>query len=306
MCCDWQSTMSAVDRTQEFVDLAEQLSSSRKPVASSRASGYHQHTHATRGDRQFNLQTADVGSAIDKAVLKIRELNRLVRQRGIFNDKTSEIQELSFDVKTAITTLNGRLEALSRDASNAGSYGFHYQAHHTNVVETLKSRLLELTKDFKDTLQIRAESMKQQDNRRNMYSFSGPPGSSSKPSTSSQYTFNPSTEANYDVESGGQQSVQVMERGSLYHQSRAEAVESVHRMISELAQMFQKVAALVHQQDEMVQRIDENVDHSLSNVKQGQSELLKYYNTISSNRSLIIKVFLMVMLFIGFFIVFLA
>jgi len=302
--------MSAVDRTQEFVDLAEQLSSSSRklPVGSSRVSGYpQQQSHHHGGDGQFNLQTADIGACIDKAVAKLKGLNGLVRQRGIFNDKTSEIQELSFDVKTAITTLNGRLETLERNAGSSGAIGSHYQAHHTNVIETLKSRLLELTKDFKDTLQIRAESMKQQDNRRNMYSFSGPTGSSSKTPSTSQYSFNVSTATNYDVESGGQQSAQVMqERGGMYHQSRAEAVESVHRMISELAQMFQKVAALVHQQDEMVQRIDENVDSSLHNVRQGQSELLKYYNIISSNRSLIIKVFLMLMLFIGFFIVFLA
>jgi len=296
--------MSGIDRTQEFAALAEQLSSSQRP-ASHRSSAPSTHPRSAV-DGHFNSLAADIGLFLDYARSKLQELGKLVRQKGIFNDKTSEIQELSFDVKTAITSLNSKLETLTNlaESASASALNRHYHTHHTNVVETLKTRLLELTKDFKDTLQIRAETMKQQDSRRNMYSATSQAG---KPtSATTQYTFNASSGPNYDVESGGQQEFQVLERGSAYHQSRAEAVESVQKMISELAQIFQKVAALVHQHDEMVLRIDENIDHSLSNVKEGQSELLKYYNTISSNRTLILKVFGIVMVFILFFVAFLA
>jgi len=294
--------MSGIDRTQEFAALAEQLSSSQRP-ASHRSSAPSTHQRSAV-DGHFNSLAADIGLSLDYARSKLQELGKLVRQKGIFNDKTSEIQELSFDVKTAITTLNSKLETLTSAAESASALNRHYHTHHTNVVETLKTRLLELTKDFKDTLQIRAETMKQQDSRRNMYSATSQTGKATSATT--QYTFNGSSGPNYDVESGGQQEFHVHERGSAYHQSRAEAVESVQRMISELAQIFQKVATLVHQHDEMVLRIDENIDHSLSNVKEGQSELLKYYNTISSNRTLILKVFGIVMVFILFFVAFLA
>ncbi len=40
----------------------------------------------------------------------------------------------------------------------------------------------------------------------------------------------------------------------------------------------------VHEQGEMAVRIDENIDDTLANVEAGQGQLLKYLNTISSNR----------------------
>jgi len=47
--------------------------------------------------------------------------------------------------------------------------------------------------------------------------------------------------------------------------------------------------AQVQQQGEMALRIEDNVDGTLENVNQAQAQLLKYLNTISSNRWLILK-----------------
>ena len=51
------------------------------------------------------------------------------------------------------------------------------------------------------------------------------------------------------------------------------------------------MATLVHEQGETVTNIYDDVDDSLTHVQSGQSELLKYYNTISKDRQLIIKLF---------------
>ena len=56
----------------------------------------------------------------------------------------------------------------------------------------------------------------------------------------------------------------------------------------------------------MTMRIDENVEDALANVDAGQAQLLKYLNTISSNRWLIMKVFFVLMVFLVFFLVFIA
>lgn len=62
----------------------------------------------------------------------------------------------------------------------------------------------------------------------------------------------------------------------------------------------------MHEQGEMAMRIDENVEDALGNVDAGQAQLLKYLNTISSNRWLIMKVFFVLMIFLVFFLVFVA
>ena len=62
----------------------------------------------------------------------------------------------------------------------------------------------------------------------------------------------------------------------------------------------------VHEQGEMATRIDENVDDTLANVDAGQAQLLKYLSAISSNRFLILKVFGVLLMFMAFFIIFIA
>ena len=62
----------------------------------------------------------------------------------------------------------------------------------------------------------------------------------------------------------------------------------------------------VQEQGELAIRIDENVDDTLANVDSAQAQLLKYLNSISSNRWLIMKVFFVLMLFLIIFVVFVA
>merc|ERR1719277_2194526 len=51
-----------------------------------------------------------------------------------------------------------------------------YQAHSSNMVETLRTRLLEVTADFKSALEDRTKSLEQQDKRRTMYQASASRG----------------------------------------------------------------------------------------------------------------------------------
>ena len=62
----------------------------------------------------------------------------------------------------------------------------------------------------------------------------------------------------------------------------------------------------VQEQGELAIRIDENVDTTLANVDSAQAQLLKYLNSISSNRWLVMKVFAVLLVFLIIFVVFIA
>lgn len=51
-------------------------------------------------------------------------------------------------------------------------------------------------------------------------------------------------------------------------------------------------------------RIDDNMDESLANVEGASNALMKYLNRVSSNRWLMIKLFLVLIFFLVIFIVF--
>ena len=73
--------------------------------------------------------------------------------------------------------------------------------------------------------------------------------------------------------------------------SRMHGMVQVEKQIAEMGSMFSKMATLVAEQGETVARIDDDVDESLTSVQSGQNELLKYFNSVSKDRQLIIKLF---------------
>lgn len=103
-----------------------------------------------------------------------------------------------------------------------------------------------------------------------------------------------------------QQQLAVVAQQDGYLTSRADALHQVESTIVELGSIFQQLAHMVAEQGEMAQRIDENVEDTLANVDAGQGQLLKYLNTISSNRWLVMKVLAVLMAFMMFFVVFIA
>ena len=59
-------------------------------------------------------------------------------------------------------------------------------------------------------------------------------------------------------------------------------------------------------QGEMAVRTDENIEDTLTNVMSAQAQLLKYLNTLSSNRWLVLKVLGVLMVFLIIFIAMVA
>lgn len=97
---------------------------------------------------------------------------------------------------------------------------------------------------------------------------------------------------------------QVVPRQENIYQSRTNALQNVESTITELSGIFTHLATMVAQQGELAIRIDDNMDESLANVEGASNALLKYLNKISSNRWLMIKLFLILILFLVIFIVF--
>jgi syntaxin 5 len=91
-----------------------------------------------------------------------------------------------------------------------------------------------------------------------------------------------------------------------YLQSRAQAVESIESTIHELGDMYKRLVSIVGMQEEITLRIDANMDATLINVESGHNELLKYFDRMSSNRWLIMKIFAVLIAFLVFFMVFIA
>jgi len=199
------------------------------------------------------------------------------------------------------------LSARSREENKQSS------DHSHTVVDSLRGRLKDATAEFKEVLTTRSEVIKHSKDRRQL--FSSTPDSEAVPllKHASQYNAalepqgSSSTPSFLQAPMGSQhQQLTLSQPQDQYLASRTEALRNVEQTIVELGGIFNKLSEMVVQQGELAIRIDENVDDTLSNVTSAQAQLLKYLNTVSNNRWLVLKVFGVLMAFLLFFIMFLA
>jgi syntaxin 5 len=91
-----------------------------------------------------------------------------------------------------------------------------------------------------------------------------------------------------------------------YLHSRANAMQNIESTIVELGGIFQQLAHMIKEQEEVMLRIDANVEDAALNVEAGHGEILKYFRSVTSNRWLMIKIFGVLIFFFIFFVIFMA
>ena len=94
-------------------------------------------------------------------------------------------------------------------------------------------------------------------------------------------------------------------QASQYYEAREEAVTEVEKTINELGTLFKRLATMISEQQELVERIDDDIESSVNNAERAKSILMKAYDQAVSNRGLTTKLAAILGGFILFFILFL-
>jgi syntaxin 5 len=277
-------------------------------------------------------------------------LPSVAKQRSLFNDPATEINELTYIIKTDLSTLHNELEVLHKwvvshrdgtsDSSSSGP-SKHEARNSTAIVDNLKQQLMTTTKSFQEVLQVRTTNLKEQNQRRKQFEAgAGGAGGSSSSSSSSSATGNAAVrkrggnpfdalmnqaashksammagETEATTEDAALPSDLMQDQSLIlaapvqaddYLASRAQAVENIESTIVELGEMYKRLVHIVGMQEEITLRIDANMDEALENMDKGHHQLLTYYDSISGNRWLILKVFAVLLAFLVFFMIFVA
>lgn len=108
-----------------------------------------------------------------------------------------------------------------------------------------------------------------------------------------------------EQESGQDQMMQLIPDQD-YLRDRADAMEQVEANIVELGAVYNRLATMVHEHKDMVQRVEDNVDEANSMVNLGMNQLVDTLTNLRSNKGLALKVFSILVVFIISFIIFFA
>mmetsp|Transcript_38531 Transcript_38531/g.108933 ORF Transcript_38531/g.108933 Transcript_38531/m.108933 type:complete len:340 (-) Transcript_38531:113-1132(-) len=335
------ATTTPRDRTADFTALVERLKKQPGVTTSSDSNANGTIQNRANGgatvqqQSEFARKAALIGRSIHDTSTKLQKLAQLAKRTSMFDDPAVEIDKLTSIIKHDIQGLNAAIADLQKVAASNRECSKQSSFHSTTVVDNLRSRLKDATKEFKDVLTMRTDNLKVHQNRRQMYSASQTGSASNLPAAplglggqglmlpqasrpkSAHELFGGAPKGSLQggagentplLSNGGlqQQQLQLAAPQDSYMSTRAEALRNVESTIVELGGIFQQLAHMVQQQGEMAVRIDENVEDTLQNVEGAQAHLLKYLNTISSNRWLIMKIFAVLMVFLVFFVVFIV
>uniref|UniRef100_A0AAR2JH10 Syntaxin-5 n=1 Tax=Pygocentrus nattereri TaxID=42514 RepID=A0AAR2JH10_PYGNA len=255
--------------------------------------------NALKQRSDFTVMAKRIGKDLSNTFAKLEKLTILAKRKSLFDDKSVEIEELTYIIKQDINSLNkqiAQLQDLVR--SRSGQNGRHIQTHSNTIVVSLQSKLASMSNDFKSVLEVRTEV-------RFMCLFAHAHPVISVLMQDESRSLGSDVAIDMDSRANPLQ-LQLIDEQDSYIQSRADTMQNIESTIVELGSIFQQLAHMVKEQEETIQRIDSNVEDTQLNVEMAHSEILKYFQSVSSNRWLMIKIFLVLVVFFIIFVVFLA
>ncbi|KAL8588765.1 Syntaxin-5 [Nucella lapillus] len=311
--------MTCRDRSNEFMSAVKLLQSRQ-----GNGLPYRQQNKALQQRSEFSRIAKHIGKDLANTYTKLEKLTILAQRKSLFDDKPVEIQELTYIIKQDIKSLNekiAQLQTVAKSQRPQNGHRQHLQTHSNSVVVALQSKLATMSNDFKHVLEVRTENLKHQKSRREQFSQFAVSATSSLPPKALQGHHTGSVLLQDEVShSRGDVAIDMgaMATGSQYHQQqivqeqdtyiqeRADTMQSIESTIVELGSIFTQLAHIIIEQEEMVQRIDSNVDDTSVNIESAHSEILKYFQSVSSNRWLMVKIFAVLIIFFIVFVVFMA
>jgi len=108
-----------------------------------------------------------------------------------------------------------------------------------------------------------------------------------------------------EQESGQDQMMQLIPDQN-YLRERADAMQQVETNIVELGAVYNRLATMVHEHKDMVQRVEDNVEETNTMINLGMNQLVETLRNLQTNRALVFKLVSILVVFIISFIIFLA
>ncbi|XP_063981986.1 syntaxin-5 [Diachasmimorpha longicaudata] len=308
--------MTSRDRTNEFANAIRSMQG--RTAARAATVRNPRQARSLQSYSNFMMIAKNIGKNIASTYTKLEKLTILAKKKSIFDDRQIEIEELTNIIKMDLNSLNkqiAQLQELGRKQRESSSQGHHISSHSSSVVVALQSKLANMSNHFKSVLEVRSENMREEQTRREQFT-QGHVSTKLPPSVMSGQQGSlllqeqdSSTSVSIDFEPDPRQMMiqkTMRDDSNAYAASRADTMQNIESTIVELGGIFQQLAHMVKEQEEMVERIDSNIEDAEMNVEAAHTEILKYFQSVTNNRWLMIKIFGVLIFFFIFFVVFVA
>ncbi|EAS02143.2 SNARE domain protein (macronuclear) [Tetrahymena thermophila SB210] len=236
---------------------------------------------------------------------RLVELNNLQKSSGLFNNEESKINDLMMLIGENIKQVEAGINELER--SSADECIRQSSAGHSmykSIIETIKFTLLKIMDEYKKTTTKRMEDIAH--NQQKPLFGAAIPGVERRGPRIQKAQFLVQNN-NDDIEGGssgglGYKQVDYKEKEQL---QVSEAMKKLNTQLQSVYEMFKKIGSMVQFHESMIESIAENTDQAEANVNRSKKNIADAYRDASSSRGLIIKIFLIMIIFAFIYIVFL-
>ncbi|CAD8116569.1 unnamed protein product [Paramecium sonneborni] len=233
---------------------------------------------------QFLLTAKLAKEKVDTANERLQEFHTTSQSTGLFNDQDYKLNTILSQVKDDISQIHIHLNSLKTQLNND---------LHQSIFDFVQQKAMKTSDSFKKLLQSHTLRIKQQEEKRNRLNGD----------RLIKRNFNQKYQKlNETDEETDHQTIQMFDQKQ--NEEKLVSMQKIESMLNEIAGVFQRVGVMVKLQETMIERIDKYTDEASLNVSKGRKELQESHKKISSNRGLILKVFLILFIFAFIYIVF--
>ncbi|KAK8882120.1 Syntaxin-5 [Tritrichomonas musculus] len=250
-------------------------------------------TNAIQRHNQPRRQTpfSDLSQDINRRLLHCSEtidtLSSLVRGGNILGQDDVQIQELIVTLNKDLAIIDQKIKEIEKMKSQP--------QHAEKVAQSLRRNLASVTEDFKSVIQERAEMKEKlaERRKRNIGTSSYSSSYGNSPSFSTVYGGN---DDEVEIPMGTTQMLVEQQ------QERYDMVRNVEQSISEISDMLVRLSQIIASHDYSIDRIDDMANETMNSLEKGQAEIEKYWKRVKSNKCLMLKIFLVLIVFALIFI----
>eukprot|EP00039_Didymoeca_costata_P011393 m.159802 g.159802 ORF g.159802 m.159802 type:complete len:288 (-) comp15159_c0_seq4:2346-3209(-) len=283
-----------MDRIQEFHSVAEMLAmrgGGVGPAASPRPE-----IEANMQDKFMEI-TKKLYGDITTSESKLEKLGLLFEISDASNDKSAEIHKLVGILNQDIRVMHATIQKLNTQVQQRLSRRVSRECtgHLNGIIKALNLKLGGVSEGFKNFLK----------QHENLLTSPKPNPSPSGPQHNELRSRAPKSGRAGDAAVAldiPQQTDMLMDHDEQKRRERDEMMNRVQKTIEELAGIFTQLGTLVADQGQDLMRIEDDIMATADNVQGAHTEVSKYYRSLVSNRGLMLRVFLGLLLFFTFFV----
>lgn len=261
-------------------------------------------------------RAAAVSQKLGEINVLVQRLEALVGLRGETSAAQSHFEVVMESVAEDCKWVDRALQAASASAKAQRGQRRDFESR---IAATLRKQLEDMAKKVQACADLRQKTLQGQQQRRHRLShagpaisakvqldtplfsstsFAAPPAAQPCGLRSRRPAAAPSSHSRLKLDQQRQQQQLLLEQTSRRRLDHAHTIEAE---IGKLGELFSRFSSLVAQQAEVVERLDDDVENARAEVDQGHHELNTAQAIIKGNRSLLIKIFALIVVFIILF-----